>query len=90
MPMMVTDSAVTQLAVNGSDAVEIYDENTTSVVATYTAYWSQRRQHQPGRWTGDDEGAFSISGGAARIQDLAPNFEMHGQTPVWTTFTWSR
>ena len=72
---MVTDSAVTQLAVNGSDAVEI-SENTTSV-ATYTA--SGASGSIAWSLTGDDNGAFSISGGALAFSP-APNFEMPTDT----------
>ena len=72
---MVTDSAVTQLAVNGLGAVEI-TEHTTSV-ATYTA--SGASGSIAWSLTGDDEGAFSISGGALAFSP-APNFEMPTDT----------
>ena len=69
--MAVSASAVTQLAVNGPDAVD-HPENTTSVNATYTASGASGTV----AWTvsGDDAGAFSISGGMLTF-NTAPNFE---------------
>ena len=66
-----TESAVTQLAVNGPDAVD-HPENTTSVKATYAASGASG----PVSWTvsGDDAGAFTISGGMLTF-NTAPNFE---------------
>ena len=66
-----TESAVTQLAVNGPDAAD-HPENTTSVNATYTASGASGTV----AWTvsGDDAGAFTISGGMLTF-NTAPNFE---------------
>ena len=68
---MVSSAAVTQLAVNGADAVD-HPENTTNVNATYTASGASG----PVAWTvsGDDAGAFTISGGMLTF-NTAPNFE---------------
>ena len=73
--MKVTDSAVSQLAVNGMAEVEL-TENVTNV-GTYTA--SGASGSIAWSLTGDDEGAFSISGGALAFSP-APNFEMPTDT----------
>ena len=69
--MAVSASAVTQLAVNGADAVD-HPENTTSVNATYMASGASGTV----AWTvsGDDAGAFTISGGMLTF-NTAPDFE---------------
>ena len=74
--MAVSASAVTQLAVNGPDAVD-HPENTTSVNATYTASGASGTV----AWTvsGDDAGAFTISGGMLTF-NTAPNFEAAADT----------
>ena len=55
--MAVSASVVTQLAVNGPDDVEIYDENGTSAVGTYVASGADSVSIA---WSlsGDDDGAF--------------------------------
>ena len=68
--MMVTDTAVSQLAVNGEPEVEL-PENVTSV-ATYTASGADSVQ-----WSlsDDDAAAFSISSGGVLSFNTAPDFE---------------
>ena len=70
--MMVSDSAVTQVAVNGDSAVTVA-ENTTAV-GTYTASGADSFA-----WTvsGDDASAFSVSGGVLSFSS-APNYEAAG------------
>ena len=68
--MMVTDTAVSQLAVNGEPEVE-HLENVMSV-ATYTASGADSVQ-----WSlsDDDAAAFSISSGGVLSFNTAPDFE---------------
>ena len=70
--MMVTETAVSQLVVNGPDAVS-YEEGGTSAVGTYTASGASGANAS---WTvsGDDAGAFNISGGQLTFV-ASPDFE---------------
>ena len=69
---MVTDSAVTDVAITAGPSAVDYPENGTGMVATYTAHstasisWSVE---------GDDAGAFSISSGGVLSFNASPDFE---------------